>query len=227
MSLNLNVKSSYSDQRKIFSERLNHLIDREYGSKRGRKKQFYDDFSIVLENNNVDRESVSESAKKWTTGMSIPGSETLELLAGFFNVSIDYLLGKTDIESSIDENFIMEYTGLEPHATRLLHNFHSSHSKEINTLNYAMEDSSLFLSFFHWISLYIDNDYTIPLATDEYNQYFPCNNAMGSILVGSKMKDNKGNDGYKIIGIGVDILESHAMREMQKIIDDWKNSKKS
>lgn len=143
-SINMKATTNCSDHRKIFSERLNKLIDKAYGEKRGSKKQFYEDFSTVLENNNIgDGKSIDEAGKKWTTGQGMPKIETLELLAGFFNVSIDYLIGKTDIESSIDENFIREYIGLEPHATRLLREYYSKGYQwalnTIDVLNFLLE----------------------------------------------------------------------------------------
>lgn len=144
MSVNINVKTPYSDLRQIFSQRLNQLIDREYGEKRGSKKNFYEDFSRVLENNNIGNgKLIDEAAKKWTTGRGIPQIETLELLAGFFNVSVDYLIGKTDIEASVDEDFIKEYIGLEPHSTRLLREyFLEGYQWQLNTidaLNFLLE----------------------------------------------------------------------------------------
>lgn len=142
--INMKAITNCSDHRKVFSKRLNKLINKAYGEKRGSKKQFYEDFSTVLENNNIgDGKSIDEAGKKWTTGQGMPKIETLELLAGFFNVSIDYLIGKTDIESSIDENFIREYIGLEPHATRLLREYYSKGYlwalNTIDVLNFLLE----------------------------------------------------------------------------------------
>lgn len=149
----------------------------------------------------------------------------------FFGVSVDWLIDDSVKTRYVDGNnaIISSVTGLSDASISTLERVKKNwDEKENNILNYIMKNSDSFLDFLKWLSIYIDNDYTIPLATDKYNQYFPCNNdKWNSIFLGSKIKDNKGNDGYKIIGVGVDILESHAMREMQKIIDDWKNSKKS
>ncbi|HEL9639368.1 TPA: helix-turn-helix transcriptional regulator [Streptococcus suis] len=43
--------------------------------------------------------------QQWESGKKNPGKETLEKFADFFDVSVDYLLGKTDIKNSseIDE----------------------------------------------------------------------------------------------------------------------------
>lgn len=40
----------------------------------------------------------------WENGRSVPDNEMLLKLADFFDVSIDYLLGKTDIETKIDKS---------------------------------------------------------------------------------------------------------------------------
>jgi len=40
----------------------------------------------------------------WENGKSVPDNEMLLKLADFFDVSIDYLLGNTDIETKVDKN---------------------------------------------------------------------------------------------------------------------------
>lgn len=40
----------------------------------------------------------------WENGKSVPDNEMLLKLADFFDVSIDYLLGNTDIETKIDKS---------------------------------------------------------------------------------------------------------------------------
>lgn len=48
-----------------------------------------------------------QSYAQWEKGLRKPSAENLQKLADFFNVSTDYLLGKTDIpepESNIDLN---------------------------------------------------------------------------------------------------------------------------
>lgn len=40
----------------------------------------------------------------WENGRSVPDNEMLLKLADFFDVSIDYLLGKTDVETKIDKS---------------------------------------------------------------------------------------------------------------------------
>lgn len=143
----------------------------------------------------------------------------------FFECSADYLLGLIELPTHGKTDF-NKLTGLSDNSIATLKKVKKNWDKrEKNILNYIMKDSDLFLDFLGWLSLYIDNEYTIPLAYDKEKGAFPCNNAMGSVVLGKKIKDNKGNDGYKMIGIGVDILESHAMLKMQEIINTWKKAK--
>lgn len=47
--------------------------------------------------------NISQSAyAQWETGKLNPKKETIQMFADFFNVSTDYLLGKTDIKNSSD-----------------------------------------------------------------------------------------------------------------------------
>lgn len=145
-----------------------------------------------------------------------------------FNTTSDYLLGFRDTKL-VDENIAMicRVTGLSDDSINTLKTVKKHwNERENNTLNYMMKDSDLFLDFLRWLSIYIDNKYTIPLAYDSEKGYFPCNNALNSVVLGKKIGDNKGNDGFKSIGVGVDILESHAMLKMQEIMNEWKSRKK-
>ncbi len=45
-----------------------------------------------------------QSVSKWENGLAYPDFETLKKLADFFNVSTDYLLGKTDIKNPEKES---------------------------------------------------------------------------------------------------------------------------
>ena len=42
---------------------------------------------------------------KWETGISTPSPETLITLADYFEISVDYLVGKTDIKRPIDSSY--------------------------------------------------------------------------------------------------------------------------
>ncbi len=62
-------------------------------------------------NNNINQTQLAEklyldrsSISKYESGKQIPETPTLEKLADFFDVSIDYLLGKTDIRNYDDNS---------------------------------------------------------------------------------------------------------------------------
>ena len=74
----------------------------------------------------LDRTSIS----KYETGKQIPETPTLEKLSEFFGVSIDYLLGKTDIRSYTDDSNITvalhsdhEYDALPEEAKKEIANY--------------------------------------------------------------------------------------------------------
>jgi len=137
-------------------------------------------------------------------------------------ISSDFFYGFTDLKENKNARFADDIGLSEDSINTLKKVKRNWDSKEREALNYVMKNSDLFLDFLTWLSVYIDNKYTIPLASDKEKGYFPCNNSFGNIALGKLMKDNKGNEGYKTIEISVDILESHAMIKMQKIIDIWK-----
>lgn len=44
----------------------------------------------------------------WETGNRTPDSETLEMIADYFNVDIDYLLGRTDKTTILPESYYID-----------------------------------------------------------------------------------------------------------------------
>lgn len=82
---------------------------------------------------NVARQSVAQ----WKDGKTKPDIYYLGKIADFFNVSTDYLLGRSDVQSTdTDVKMICEYTGLSEYAVDVLHFFneHDMICKTINTL---------------------------------------------------------------------------------------------
>lgn len=51
------------------------------------------------------------SVTKWKNG-TIPSGETLAKIADYFHVSVDYLLGKTDVPQTLDEQLANEQFAL-------------------------------------------------------------------------------------------------------------------
>lgn len=154
------------------------------------------------------------------------------------DISTDFLLGYTDImkNESMD---IAKDLGLSDDAIKTLKtikfrsikSISDSPSKQLNILNYILKSEKEFEDFLTNLALFMDNNYETSVFWDnEKHRYVDTGyrSADGEIGVtfGYLTKDNKGNDGYKTIGVGIDILESHAMLKMQEIIKTWKNSYK-
>lgn len=96
----------------IFSQRLLSLI---LGS--------FKNLNVIAEEMGITRQSLAQ----YRDGNNIPDALTLAKIADYFNVSADYLLGRTDVKSmNLDVKAISDKTGLsESSAETLLqrHNF--------------------------------------------------------------------------------------------------------
>ena len=67
---------------------------------------------------NCNRQKIAD----WERGKSTPAADDLILLAKCFKVSVDYLLGLSDIPTSDkDIDFVCKYTGLSLHSVDFLH----------------------------------------------------------------------------------------------------------
>lgn len=65
----------------VFIERLNSLLQEKHLT----RKQFLDDLHFG-----------KNQITYWEKNQTIPNQSTLDTIAGYFNVSVDYLLGRTD-----------------------------------------------------------------------------------------------------------------------------------
>lgn len=166
---------------------------------------------------------------------NLNSSESLTTLyiaeyCNFFHCSADYLLGYIDYPTHSDTDIGKE-TGLSLSAIASIKRINNSwDSIEGEVFDFILKDSNVFLDLLKWISIYIDNPYTIPVTKNpQTGAYERCGyvvNGENAISLGQETLDNKGNPGYKQIGVGVDILESHAMLKIQEILMNWKNEKK-
>ncbi|WP_072523937.1 hypothetical protein [Clostridium sp. Marseille-P3244] len=148
----------------------------------------------------------------------------------YFHCSADYLLGYIDYPTHSYTD-IGEETGLSVSAINSIKQINNSWDPiESEVFDFILKDSNVFSDFLKWISIYIDNTYTTPITrnpqTGSFEQCGYSVDGKNAISFGQEIIDNKGNPGYKQIGIGVDILESHAMLKIQEILMNWKNEKK-
>ncbi len=75
---------------------------------------FWDIFKNLCIENNTSPNGVAKTlgfsnaaATKWKSG-SVPNATTVQKIADYFNVSVDYLLGKTDIKKDLAKNSEVE-----------------------------------------------------------------------------------------------------------------------
>jgi transcriptional regulator with XRE-family HTH domain len=73
--------------------------------------EFGERLKLLREENELGRDSLAERLKisysavsKYETNVRFPDKETLKRIADFFKVSVDYLLGRTDIRNSYETN---------------------------------------------------------------------------------------------------------------------------
>lgn len=97
-----NVKLILRGYDGILATRLRDLM----AGKKAKSKIKQDDLAKVL---GIARQTISQ----YMDGSALPNTEKLYLISEYFNVSIDYLLGKTDIKSyDINDRAIHTVTGL-------------------------------------------------------------------------------------------------------------------
>ncbi len=74
-----------------------------------------DDFNVTMVDVANALAISKQSVHQWATGKNVPSTDTLIALADYFNVSLDYLVGRTDepaLSQSREDNFgLTAYTG--------------------------------------------------------------------------------------------------------------------
>lgn len=144
-----------SDYNSIFATRLRDLISEHETT-----------ITEVANNINVTRQAVSA----YQDGSSQPTADTLLKIANYFNVSTDYLLGKSDVQTS-DTTIkdICEYTGLSEKALHKIKSwnetddFQQFFSKILSDIIEAEEAQNLFcytsryLSSSRWEGVFIND----------------------------------------------------------------------
>lgn len=87
-----------------------------------RLRQLINEDGRVLEVIAADVQVSKTNLSDWQTGKTMPRADSLRLLAKYFNVTTDYLLGLTDARTiDTDLRAAAEYTGLSDDAIRSLH----------------------------------------------------------------------------------------------------------
>lgn len=197
------------------------------------RSEFYD---LIFENSIENGSAGSNSSKEktvynWESEKTELNYSTILSVCKILKCSSDYLLGLDECTTKTQQ-FISEETGLSENSIDTLKRINNYwDDKEKNTLNYILENSDRMLDFLKWLSIYTKNDFDTPITFNEKRGiYEKCGysvNGENGIILGEEVIDNAENPGWNQIGIGVDILESHAMLQMQEIMIEWKNKRKS
>lgn len=104
----------------------------------------------------------------------MPGYPEIIDIAKYFSVSVDYLIGKTDIESTITADLASNYTGLEIHSINLLNEYYrTGYEWQLNTIdaiNFLLEReetanilTNMYYFFFGNYTHTKDGNETVPL----------------------------------------------------------------
>lgn len=91
----------------LFSSRLRKLIK---------------DKNISMQTLSSEIGASRQATSQYCDGSTVPNADKLLKIAEYFNVSIDYLVGRTDTPTTDkDLRFICDYTGLSDETVALLH----------------------------------------------------------------------------------------------------------
>lgn len=88
---------------------------------------------------NCNRQKIADLER----GKSTPSANDLILLSKIFNVSADYLLGITDVQTKDkDVKFICDYTGLSETSVKALHNLKTVDVRPLKMINSLISECS-------------------------------------------------------------------------------------
>lgn len=90
----------------------------------------------------------SQAINQYKNGVSRPSLDNLSRIADYYNVTTDYLLGRTsDPSIDSDSRSVCDYTGLSPEAVNILHSLNNSPSYtrdlRISFINHILESDIL------------------------------------------------------------------------------------
>ena len=177
--------------------------------------------AVVAESTGISRTSIVAYEK----GTSIPDLEKLYLLAEYYGVSCDYLLGRNE-GTEFDINYIIEETGLSENAINQLkdYTYDEDFHLELFAINQIIEASAytdFLTAFAKYISTpKIDDDD----LDDIYSMILPFFEGVNVPLIG--VKNNEGFVEYEHISSD-DLLYHLLIKEYNKLLEHIKNDKKT
>lgn len=103
------------------------------------KKATHNELACFLKEKTGD--SITRQAVgQWCNGNSSPNLKTVPVIAEFFGVSSDYLLGMSDVKSTnVELRAVCEFTGLTGEAAETLNLINRTDKEVLDTVNYLLE----------------------------------------------------------------------------------------
>lgn len=122
---------SQEERNKIIGERIKEL--------RESKNMTQNELADVI---NISRDAFANYETR--TDRQVPFDRLINI-ADYFNTSIDYLIGRTDIKNSnADIQYIGEETGLDDESIEILHELKNFSPEIIDTINYLIKQEKIF-----------------------------------------------------------------------------------
>lgn len=149
-------KVIFFDYNSVFSRRLRSLIEEKNIS----KQKLADEIG-------VSRQAISQ----YCDGSTVPNADKLLKIAEYFNVSLDFLVGKTEAKTNDkDVQFICDYTGLNEVSVRILNEFKRFH--DFDFLNYLIKSSEISIGVDDYKATVERDSVFLKHAPIDLNKYF-------------------------------------------------------
>lgn len=154
-----------------------------------RLKELINEKGLSLRDLAADMGVTFTALSDWQRGNKTPRADSIVILARYFGVSSDYLLGLTDVRTSeTDIRSVAEYTGLSENAISTLQNHYLSNTIEWgryrrSVLNEFLENTELIKEFTNFLVLFrcfarkkveysiLSSKYYMRDATDDMDLY--------------------------------------------------------
>lgn len=153
----------------------------------------------------------------FVSGRRTPNTEQLAKIADFFNVSADYLLGRTNAKTTDkDVQFVCEYSGLSEKSITLLHEYETKVLPP--AMNFLLENwrtswdlIRIHRCFLDYRSSWQEMNYFI----DEMNDYLP----------DRKTRRDNSQEAINIALFDSDLLNEQTINKMNELYNSYSNSK--
>lgn len=152
----------------------------QYSSEKNRNARFPSQLRELREESGLSQAGLSQklgvsksTIGLWETGDTLPDAKAIRDIADYFNVSSDYLLGRTNVKTSnMDLRRACEFFGLSEEAGEAIHNFYGTATMDgdsrVRMLNWIFEKIIICPAFMLvWTDLY----QLLLFYSDVYNNF--------------------------------------------------------